>query len=118
MATASWDHSIKLWDAETGKETANLVGSDSSVYALAFSADGRQLAAATAQGSVSLWDMKTKKRVQEVGKHADAVWAVAFSSDGKYLASGSSDKTAKLWPLGGGKEAATLLTSLEMGKHF
>src|SRR3712207_8558191 len=40
VATASWDGTIKLWDAKTGKELGALEGHQRGVLAVAFSPDG------------------------------------------------------------------------------
>ncbi|MFN8003838.1 MAG: hypothetical protein U0X75_22820 [Acidobacteriota bacterium] len=36
IASASWDYTVKLWDAATGRELRTLKGHANSVYAVAF----------------------------------------------------------------------------------
>jgi WD40 repeat protein len=66
------------------------------VYALAFSPDGRTLAAAGAGGTIRLWDAATQ---QEIGTPMTAgsapVYALAFSPDGRTLAAVSSGATRR-----------------------
>src|SRR5262249_38881201 len=44
LASASMDHTIKLWDPVTGKERMTLRGHRQSVRCVVFSPDGKQLA--------------------------------------------------------------------------
>jgi WD40 repeat protein/transcriptional regulator with XRE-family HTH domain len=66
------------------------------VNAVAFSPDGRTLAAGTGDGAVVLWDVATRQKTAElVGP--DQVTSLAFSPDGKTVAGGSPDGTVWLW---------------------
>ena len=111
------DGDVKLWDLATNKERATLEGHTKEdretteaaygVESVAFSPDGKTLAAAAHDMTVKVWDVATAKRSTLQG-HTHAVYCVAFSSDSKTLASASGDKTVKLWDLATGKERATL----------
>lgn len=57
LATGSWDQTVKLWDAETGRERATFSWSIGRIYCLAFAPDGLRLAAGGDLGSVVVWDM-------------------------------------------------------------
>lgn len=83
--TASYDQSIKLWDAAGGA----LV---------------REFKAAPGPVPEPKKDDKAppKKADGPVG-HRDQVFAIALSKDGKFLASASSDKAVKLWDVATGK---------------
>jgi WD40 repeat protein len=117
LASASHDGTLKLWDMTTGKERATLQGHTKEdketseaaygVESVAFSLDGKTLAAAAHDMTVKVWDVATARRSTLQG-HTHAVYCVAFSSDSKTLASASGDKTVKLWDLATGKERATL----------
>src|SRR5262249_41859191 len=47
LATSSKDHTVRLWDAATGKERFVLAGHKQVVYSSAFSPDGKYLASAS-----------------------------------------------------------------------
>jgi hypothetical protein len=55
IASAGWDKTIKIWDAETGKETLTLRGHALDVHKVAFSPDG-QLLVSAGQDDVKVWD--------------------------------------------------------------
>lgn len=80
---------------------------DDGFLAVAFSADGSRLAAASADTTVRLYDTATGEQLSERSDHADWVQAVAFSPDGARLASASRDKTAKVVDLSSGKLRTT-----------
>jgi WD40 repeat protein len=95
------DGKVRLWDVATGRIVVTLEGHTSSVFALAFSPDGKALASGSKDRTVKLWEVATGKNTASLVGHTSAVEAVAFSPDGKTLASGSDDRTIKLWNLPG-----------------
>jgi hypothetical protein len=115
LATASADHTIKVWDATTGKEVATLQGNTTTVYDVGFSADGRRLVSAAGDfftrntgGEAKVWDATTGKELLTLKGHGGPVYSAVFSADGKRLATASGDHTVKLWDATTGKEQATL----------
>jgi hypothetical protein len=88
--------------------SAFLPGHKDSVGGVAFSPDGKFLAAAGFDRSVVLWDVDNRKLLARLEGHRAEVRGVAFSPDGKRLASASFDKTVILWDVGSRKPLATL----------
>ncbi len=85
------------------------------VLALAFSPDGKTLAAGRRDGGITLWDVAAKTARASLpghrkGQELQGVFfsSVAFSPDGKTLASASGDKTVRLWNVATGKNFAAL----------
>jgi WD40 repeat protein len=96
MGTAGFH--LALWDTTTWevRRVINLNGD--SVCAMAFSPDGRTLAAATSYASeVELRDVATGARVGVLDAHTDDARAVAFSPDGATVVTGAADGTLRLW---------------------
>lgn len=78
------------------------------VWSVAYSPDGRRLAAADDDGNVKLWDTATGKELSVLSAHYAAVLSLAWSPDGRKLATASSDTTVKLWDAATGQALATL----------
>ncbi|HEX7901141.1 MAG TPA: c-type cytochrome domain-containing protein [Planctomycetota bacterium] len=101
---------VEILDPETRAVTRKLAGHAGPVLDLAFSADGKFLAAAGGErgvaGEVKIW--ADAAVVKTLKGHADAIYAVAFSPDGKLLATGSYDRDVVLWDLAAGKPLRTL----------
>jgi len=107
VASASWDKTLKLWDATSGRELHTLPGHTGGVTSVAFSPDGRMLASASNDSTLKLWDVTSGRETRIITGHTFSVNSVAFSPGGRTLASASDDKTCKLWDVASGKELRT-----------
>jgi WD40 repeat protein len=61
LAVGSWDGTVKVWEADTGREHAMFGGHPKGVTFLALSPDGRCLAAGCADNTVFLWEWPTSQ---------------------------------------------------------
>jgi len=113
--------SVRLWDVDalleqvdrtfkeaTPKETHTISVGAMSIVSLAFSADGKRLAAGAEDNRITLLDPASGKVLRSFVGHQAAVVALAFSLDGKRLASASHDRSVKIWDPSSGKELLTL----------
>jgi WD40 repeat protein len=103
IASASWDATIKLWDADSGKLLQSFSGHEFAVNSVAWSPDGKRIASASADKTVKLWDADSGKLLESFPGHEFAVNSVAWSPDGKRIASAGWDYTVKLWDADSGK---------------
>ena len=71
---------------------------------VAFSRDGRKLAAGSEDRVIRIWDTETGMEIADLEGHTGWVNTVVFSPDGKRLASASDDGTLRLWDSGTGRE--------------
>ena len=97
IASASFDNSVKLWNARHGKFITTLRGHVGAVYMVAWSSDSRLLASASKDTTVKVWDVKTGKIKEDLPGHKDEVFALDWALDGRIVASAGKDKTVKLW---------------------
>jgi WD40 repeat protein len=92
---------IRVWEVATGLPVATLPPSappePSFLHGLAFSPDGRLLAAGDSLGNVRFWDLATSKELACWPGHQGAVYSVDFAPDGGALASGGVDTSVLLW---------------------
>ena len=71
---------------------------DFSVYALAFSPDGKQLLSGARDAHLNIYDVPNDfTLIQSIPAHNYAIYAIAFNNDGSLFATCSRDKTIKLW---------------------
>lgn len=91
---------VKLWDGETSQERHTLVVGTRDLAALAFSPDGRLLAAADVDGAVTLFATATGRQLAAILPAFDHYEprGLAFSPDGSILAT-SPGLTVELWRL-------------------
>jgi WD40 repeat protein len=114
LASASTDHTIKLWNLASGKLIYSLNGHNDGVGSVAFSIDGKSLASSSWNVSrntdkiIKLWDVSTGKNIATLKGHTAMVNSLVFSPDGKTLASGSEDETIRIWDVATGRDNATL----------
>jgi len=85
---------IKLWDTGTGKGIRTFKWRTAGVNSLAFSPDGKHLAATdyNLKSEFKLWEVATGQEVRTFKGHTLPVVSVVFSPDGKLLASSSTKK--------------------------
>jgi WD40 repeat protein/tRNA A-37 threonylcarbamoyl transferase component Bud32 len=77
---------IRLWDAtDLTPVGPPLLGTGGEVYSLAFTPDGRTLAAVTVDGRVTLWDVEGRSLLRRLSAGGE-VLGVSISADGAILA--------------------------------
>src|SRR4029453_11711612 len=59
VASCSGDGTVRLWEAETGRTAATLVGHRGVAFRVAMSADGKVVASGGFDGTVRLWEPST-----------------------------------------------------------
>ena len=78
---------IWLYDTTTYRAVALLTGDTNDVTGVAFSPDGKLLAAGSKDSPVRVWDAVTGELKRELTGHKGWVGSVVFSADGKTLLS-------------------------------
>ncbi len=111
-----WGRSIKIFDADTGREIASLQGHTEQVWNLAYSRDGKRLFSAgyalyakgTRSGEMKTWDPASGKELSGREFPLDDEARVTFSPDGRLIAATSGEGILKVWETDSGREMLTL----------
>jgi WD40 repeat protein len=102
LVSGSDDQTVRIWDAQTGKQLVvcgeNDASHSKSVLSVRFSPNGLFVASGSLDRTVCVWDARTGNLILGPLKgHVDSVECVQFSSDGTHLASCSSDGAIRFW---------------------
>lgn len=92
---------VLLHKADGSGLIGRLVGRSQRIESVAFSPDGKYLAAVGGTscrfGEVQLWDVAEKKLLKNVEVGFDVLYGVSFSPDGKMIACGGAEKSAYVY---------------------
>ena len=113
LVSAAFDGTARVWDATPSApagrplaaNTPDRPDADRRVNRLAYSPNGKVLAAAGWDGTATLRDAATGAVLRPLD-HKGPVWGVAFSPDGTRVLTGSWDGTVRLWDAATGDEQA------------
>jgi len=91
---------VVVWDVGSSKELRTLGGFYQPISAVAYSADGRWLAASGGskkEGIIKLWDAADAEEREPIRTRTGRIGSIAFSPDGQRLVAASWDHTLKLF---------------------
>jgi WD40 repeat protein len=106
--SGSQDHTLKVWDAETGRELRTLRGHAGVVNVVALSGDGRRAVSGSQDHTLKVWDAETGRELHTLRGHTGSVKGVALSGDGRRAVSASLDQKVKVGDVETGRELRTL----------
>lgn len=108
LISASDDHTLKIWDLETGLALAALQGHTDWVTACVATPNCRRIISASHDHTLKVWDLASGHVIATLQGHTDRVTACAVTPDGRRVISTSWDNTLKVWDLDSGVALATL----------
>jgi WD40 repeat protein len=105
LAVGTTRGTLALWDTSTGKQARKLWGGSSYIFSVAFSPDGKRVAASEPyrEHTVRVWEVETGRQRFDDPGHTGGVDSLELSKDGKTLASlgeggfGFGARTIRLW---------------------
>jgi len=107
IISASDDKTIRVWDANTGKEKRKILGQignnqEGKIYSIALSNNEKYLAVSGFINSgnkekIRIYNYQTGKLLKILKSHTNVVLDLSFSKDGQYLISASFDTSVKIW---------------------
>lgn len=121
LASAGYDVAVRLWNLENGqkirdlplyppdkKPTSEPITVPAVASVLAFSADGKLLAAGCLDGSIRIWDITNGTLNRIMTGHGCQVTSLIFHPGNQVLISASKDRTIRLWNVSNGQPLRVL----------
>jgi len=85
--SGSYDHTVRVWDLETGRCTATLGGHTNFVNAVAVDEAGRRVVSGSHDRTVRVWDLSTGVCIATFTADAE-IQSCAITPDGRTIAAG------------------------------
>src|SRR5205807_2446574 len=111
IVSASWDQTLKVWDAQSGVERLTLSGHTDEVSGCAVSPDSRLIVSASWDQTLKVWDAQSGLERLTLSGHTAGVNGCAVSPDSRLIVSASDDNTLKAWDAQTGVCIDTLFVS-------
>jgi WD40 repeat protein len=107
LVSASFDHTLRLWDIDRQQQIHTYTHHSDFVYAVAFSPSGKAIVSASKDRTVQLFDAETGKSLFTFSGMEQDVMAVAFSPDGKGIVSSGFESGVWWWNPQNGEKVKT-----------
>jgi len=108
IATGGYCKTLRLWNAESGREILTIPGHSNNILDVSFSPDGKRIATASTDKTIALWSTESGKELHRLKGHKQPVFGARFSPDGKRIVSAAWDRTVRIWDAQSGSELLTI----------
>jgi WD40 repeat protein len=99
VISASNDHTLRIWELETGCLLTTLDGHAAGVRACAVTPDSRRVISGSVDRTIKVWDLHSGVLLATLDGHTHGVRACAMAPDGRHVVSASVDRTLRIWDL-------------------
>jgi WD40 repeat protein len=99
IVSSSWDRTVRIWDAQTGRCLCVLAEHTDQVFCTATTASGACVASGSMDKTVMVWrdGLAVGASLHILDGHTDWVRSVALTSSGALVFSGGDDTTVRVW---------------------
>jgi WD40 repeat protein len=97
VATASLDHSARVWKVSTGELLAELVGHSKGVKTASFSPNGKFVLTLSDDNTARVWNASNGGLVAILEGHSTEIQQAIFSRNGQHILTANSDGTARVY---------------------
>jgi WD40 repeat protein len=109
IAVGDRNHSIKIWNANTGKLMHTLLGHTDHIRSLSYSSDSKQIVSASFDSIIKIWNSLTGKLIQTLTDDAQKKFSlpsVCYSPNNKKIISAFNN--IKVWDVSTGQLTNTI----------
>jgi hypothetical protein len=99
VATASDDHTWKMWSIPEGQLVLSGEGHKDWVSSVAFHPRGSLVATTSGDATCKIWDVEKEKCRYTLTDHNQAIWSCAFHDLGDFLVTSSMDQTVRAFDM-------------------
>ncbi len=130
VASGGGDRTLRIWDAETGRERRTGGGAIQTITGLAFGPDGVRIIGGSRDNTVRQWDVETGRELNPISGPVEEALSVAITPDGRRLlgpaVEAAADPTAadapfasvlQAWDVGGNPGPRRLLGHRHLISH-
>jgi WD40 repeat protein len=104
IATVGSDHTVGIWDGETGKRISTIKGHKDWILNVTFSPDSKTVLTASNDETARLWETASGKQARVFQGHTAGLNDAVFDAKGERILTGGEDETARLWDVATGKQ--------------
>lgn len=91
------DNTVRVWDAQTGRQQLVISGHTAAVWTCGWSPNGRRLFSVSMDGTVRVWDASTGAELLQIPTPTPWFLYAAWSPNGQYLATAGDSQPARVW---------------------
>ena len=107
LATGSMDHSVKIWNAQTGELLRTLKEHDGAIHSIAFAPNGIYLATAGSDAIIRVYRASTGQQLARLSGHMGTVRSLDFDPTSQRLAS-CGEHSIRIWDVRSREELVTI----------
>lgn len=97
LVSGSDDHTLRLWEVETGRELRTFNGHKDNVNKVLFHPNGKWIISGSSDHEIKFWEIETGKLVKSYTLPEYTIISLAIDPTGTYLAAGSYGDSVKVY---------------------